>query len=162
MGCSDSQHAVNYDEAFVISQLERQPDRGPLKCTCEEIKKCLPRSDFSVWFWGINPGSCTSGKHELTSLTKHLQAVILKRLGCVDHVRIFAAPEHVYHDWFCTADAVRTKQSTCWQWKLQESIHALRSFLWKRSQSLTNMEIHAFAPSSETSEEMQQMGMLSK
>lgn len=41
--------------------------------------------------WDINPGSCTSGKHELTSLTKHLPAVILKRLGCVDSVDFFAA-----------------------------------------------------------------------
>lgn len=140
-GCSDSQHAVNYDEAFVISHLiEWRPGRGPLKRTFEEIKKwshCLPWSDFSVWFWGINPGSCTSGKHELTSLTKHLQAVILKRLGCVDSVNFFAAREHVYHDWFYTADAVRTKQSTCWQWR-QESIHALKSFLLKKEPVFIN------------------------
>lgn len=41
-GCCDSQNAVNYDEAFVINKLmdgERRPDRGPPKCTCEEIKK---------------------------------------------------------------------------------------------------------------------------
>lgn len=87
-GSSDSQHAVDYDSVFLITQLEEwQLDRDPLKCTCEEIKKwsrCLFRSDFCIWHRGINPGSCASGKHELTSLNKHLQAVILKRLRWVD------------------------------------------------------------------------------
>lgn len=93
----DSQRAVNYDEAFVISQLiEWQPDRRNVRA--RRLKNDCLRSDFSVWFRGNNPGSCTSGKHELASLTKHLQAVILKRLGCVDRVAFFAASKHVYHD----------------------------------------------------------------
>lgn len=54
-------------------------------------------------------------------------------------VPIFAAArERVYHDRCYTADAVRTEQSTCWPRKLQESIHALRSFLLKKEPAFGN------------------------